>query len=375
MKRIQRYFRKAVLLPFVLSITALSVLALLTQSLSTIDLIVENRQSALTFLAITLLTLPQLLGIIFPLALFIASLYALNRLNLDSEMVVAKSAGYSPWQLASPVLRVAVYATIVHLLINLFAQPFSQREMRRALLDVRSDLASQLVRPGEFNTPVPGLMVYTSAVLQSGEMSDVLIYDSRDTETPATYTAKSGAISNSNGKTVLVMRQGNVQYGNAQRDVRIIGFDDYQFDLSEVMVLDASLRLKQSDQYLHELFDKGGSYSERKYQKSRLAEGHMRLSTPLYNIALVLLAVCFLVRGEFQRMGYGRRIALAGVSGFLLRLSGFAVASAAEGDSALNAVQYAIPIVTIMACIVYMNASKQAKTLFKFKHLRERISP
>jgi len=354
MKRIQKYFRKAVLVPFALSIAALSILALLTQSLSTIDLIVENRQSALTFLAITALTLPQLLSIIFPLALFIATLYALNRLNLDSEMVVAKSAGYSPWQLASPVLRVAIYAMIIHLLINLFAQPFSQREMRRALLDVRTDLASQLVKPGEFNTPAPGLTVYTTAVLPTGEMSDILIFDSRDVKNPASYTAKSGAISTLNDKAVLVMSQGNVQYANPERDIRIIGFDTYQFDLSEVMVLDTTLRLKTSDQYLHELFRPDRDYNDRNFRESRLAEGHMRLSTPLYNIALVMIAIVFLVRGEFQRMGYGRRIAKAALIGFFIRLLGFAVASAAEDDTALNNFQYAIPIVTICVCIVYL---------------------
>lgn len=362
-------------MPFALSIAALSILALLTQSLSTIDLIVENRQSALTFLAITALTLPQLLSIIFPLALFIATLYALNRLNLDSEMVVAKSAGYSPWQLASPVLRVAIYAMIIHLLINLFAQPFSQREMRRALLDVRTDLASQLVKPGEFNTPAPGLTVYTSAVLPSGEMSDVLIFDSRDVKNPATYTAKSGAISNLNDKAVLVMNKGNVQYANPERDIRIIGFDTYQFDLSEVMVLDSTLRLKTSDQYLHELFRPDRDYNDRYFRESRLAEGHMRLSTPLYNIALVLIAIVFLVRGEFQRMGYGRRIAKAALIGFFIRLLGFAVASAAEDDTALNNFQYAIPIVTILVCIVYLNAKRQAKSIFKFKNLREAVGP
>ncbi len=382
MKLIQTYFRNATLIPLLMTIGALSVLALLTQSLQTIDLIVENRQSAGTFLTITFLALPQLIGVILPIAVFIASLYALNRMNLDSETVVAKAAGYSPWQIASPVLRVAVYALIVHLIINLLVQPFSQREMREAILDVRTDLASQLVRPGEFNSPAPGLTVYTSDVGQSGEMSDVLIYDSRDPVNKATYTAKNGAIKTVNGKAVLIMRNGNVQYGTAGYDeaepseIRIVGFDDYQFDLSEVMTLDPTLRLKTSDQYLHELLrNDRADYARQQFYESRLAEAHMRLSSPLYNVALVLIAIAFLVRGEFQRMGYGRRIAIAAAIGFFVRLVGFAVTSASEDDSALNAFQYAVPVLTIIVCIVYMNGRKQAKIMFKPKHLKEAIGP
>jgi len=382
MKLIQEYFRNATLVPLLMTIGALSVLALLTQSLQTIDLIVENRQSAGTFLMITILALPQLIGVILPIAVFIASLYALNRMNLDSETVVAKAAGYSPWQIASPVLRVAVYAMIVHLIINLFVQPFSQREMRKAILDVRTDLASQLVRPGEFNTPAPGLTVYTSAIGQSGEMNDILIYDSRDPDNKSTYTAKTGSINTVNDKAVLIMRNGNVQYGSAGYDeadtneIRIVGFDDYQFDLSEVMTLDPTLRLKTGDQYLHELLrDDRDDYAKRQFYEERLAEGHMRLSSPLYNIALVMIAIAFLVRGEFQRMGYGRRIAIAAFIGFFIRLLGFAVESAAEDDAALNIFQYAIPVLTIIVCIVYLNGRRQAKTMFRIKHIKEAIGP
>lgn len=356
MKLIQKYFRRHALTPLILCVTSLSVLALLTQSLSTIDLIIENRQSAVTFLYITVLTLPKLLGVILPIAVFIAILYALNRLNVDSEVVVAKAAGYSPWQLASPALRVGVYALIAHVLINLFIQPYAQREMRSALFEVRTDLASQLVRPGEFNTPIDGLTVYAADVRSSGEMRDILIYDARQAETPTTYTSQTGLVSKATGSPVLTMSEGHVQYEDENGEVRIVGFDNYQFDMTEVMSLDRPLYLKPSDQYLGELLLGTGDNPRREqYLNDYLAEGHARLSAPLYNIALVMIAVCFLVRGEFKRMGYSGKIALAAFLGFFVRLMGFAMASAAEGDSSLNIYQYGIPVATILLGVWYMS--------------------
>ena len=79
MTLIQNYLRKQSFWPLVLTLSALALLAILTQSLSTLDLIVENRQSAATFFFITLLAIPQLVAIILPLAVFIAVLYAINR--------------------------------------------------------------------------------------------------------------------------------------------------------------------------------------------------------------------------------------------------------------------------------------------------------
>ena len=140
MNLLQKYIFRQALRPLLIILSSLAGLALLTQSLSTLDLIVENRQSAGTFLYITVLALPQLIAVILPLAVFMAALYALNRLNVDSELVVTKSVGTGPWSLSSPLIRLATFALILHLLINLLLQPLAFREMRQKLVDIRTCL-------------------------------------------------------------------------------------------------------------------------------------------------------------------------------------------------------------------------------------------
>ncbi|MCF6220683.1 MAG: LptF/LptG family permease [Robiginitomaculum sp.] len=376
MKLIQKYFLRQARTPLLLSLSALSVLALLTQSLSTLDLITQNRQSALTFMYITVLALPQLFSIIMPLAVFMAMLYALNRLNMDSELVVTKASGFSPWQIASPALRIASYALVVHLLINLFVQPYTFRLMRAALLDVRTDVASRMVRAGEFTTPAPGLTLYASEILPTGLMRDVLIYDARSSEAPLTYSAREGQVNSSlDGKTHFTLYNGSVSFLKDTGSMDITDFEKTTYDLTEILAVDPVLRLKTSDRYLHELFvPDPADYAVIRFKKEYLAEGHSRLATPLYNYALVLLALAFLIRGEHQKMGYARRLAIAGALGFTLRLGGFAIASAAEKDTAMNAAQYALPILISAVAIWYLLYTKSAKTIFppSFRHVFQR---
>lgn len=364
MSLLQRYFWTQALWPLVISLSALAGLALLTQSLSTLDLIVENRQSALTFLYITVLALPQLIGIIMPLAVFMATLYALNRLNVDSELVVAKSIGSSPWTISSPIIRLATYALIAHLLLNLLIQPLSFREMRKELLSVRTDIASQMVRPGEFVTPTPGLTVYAREIQPNGNMKDVLIRDAREDTNARTYTAKTGYLLRSEDGARLTLENGIIQQLEDDNSLKPISFQSYQIDLSEIMALDTVLRLKTSDRFLHELLRPDlRNYSDRQLKKSLLAEGHSRLATPLYNVALVMLALAFLVRGQFQKLGYGRRIAVCAFTGFVIRLGGFAIASAAEGNSALNVLQYGLPLSVMALCGFYLIKRGRARGL------------
>ena len=372
MNLLQKYFWKQVLYPLLLSLSALAALALLTQSLQTLDLIVENRQSGLTFLYITILALPQLISIIMPLAVFMAALYALNRLNMDSEMIVAKASGFSPWQIASPALRLGMYALIAHLIINLVIQPFAFSQMRSEILKVRTDIASQMVRAGEFVTPTVGLTVYAREIASDGAMKDVIIYDTRDDSGATTHTAKSGYLTRGEESARLILKTGNVQQILDDGSLDLVAFDDYQIDLSDVMAMDSVLRKKPSDLYLHELLRPDQRvYANRKHRQELKAEGHNRLATPIYNLALVMLALCFMVRGEHQRMGYGRKIASCVALGFVIRLTGFGLTSAAESDPSLNIVQYAIPLGVCAGCAWYLLRKRRIRSL---KHIFTRKS-
>ena len=369
MKLLQRYIFSQVFLPAILSLSALAVLALLTQSLQTLDLIVENRQSAATFFYITILALPQLIGIIMPLAVFMAAIYELNSMTNDSELVVAKANGVSPWAMGTPVLRLGVYALILHLIINLLLQPLAFGQMRAEILTVKTDIASQMVQSGRFVTPAPDLTVYAREIRTAGELLDVLIHDGRDAESKSTHTAKTGRLQRSENATSLILFNGSVQTPIEGGGLDVIDFLTYQLDLSDVVALDNVLRLKPSDRFLHELLRPDPlDYVTPKLRREMTAEGHARLAAPLWNMALVLIAMSFLLRGQHSKLGHGRKIAICAVTGFVFRLIGFAAASSAEGDAALNPIQYAIPLLVILVCIFLLTRRK--KTRFGQKRRR-----
>src|SRR3954470_1437846 len=141
MRLIDRYLLKQLLGPTVLAATALTAVALLSQSLAGLDLLVGQRQSGLVFLKITLLYMPQLINMILPVAVFVAALVALSRLHTEQEIVVCFAGGMSRWRVISPALRLAATIAFIMLLSNLFLQPPAQRLMRDELFKVRTDLA------------------------------------------------------------------------------------------------------------------------------------------------------------------------------------------------------------------------------------------
>ncbi len=104
MRRLDSYIFRQILGPFLFFVLVFTGVIWLGQSLRIIDTIVNHGQSALVFLEFTLLLLPTVLSVVLPVAAFAATLYAVNRLFSDSEIVVMFSSGLSTLSLVRPVL-------------------------------------------------------------------------------------------------------------------------------------------------------------------------------------------------------------------------------------------------------------------------------
>lgn len=346
MKLIDRYLFRQLLGPTLLATVALSGVAVLSQSLSALDLIVHQGQSASVFLKITLLGVPSLISMILPVAIFVATLVALNRLHTEQEIVVCFAGGMSRWRVISPSLRLACLAALVCLIINLWIQPLCARAMREELLRVRMDLAATLVQEGKFTQPSKGLTVYARKVESQGRLRGLFVNQETSNGDSNTYNAEDGQIVQRNGVPVLIMRHGSRQSLTREGALNFLAFDENVFDLTPFVPAPEAVHYKTSDRYLHELFYPDLSQSwERKNRLQLYAEGHSRLAAPLYNLAMVCLALAAVLGGGFSRLGYARRIALAAAAAAAVRIVGVGVQAICDDNVWFNALQYATPLI------------------------------
>lgn len=348
MNTVSAYIFRQALGPLLAILGALAAIAILTQGLNQLDIIITNRRAGLAFAWVVILALPQLLSLILPMAVFIAVVYALNRMHSESEVAVLYGAGVSRQRIARPIMQLAVLAALAHLAINVVIQPAAFKERRETLYALRTDIASSLVEEGAFTFPAEGLTLYARSRGGGGELRDLLINDARG-DVPTTYTARAGAIVTIDGAPALVLRDGQVQQPNDEGGVNVLDFDRYPLPLGTVFEEPALFYLKASDRTLYELFFPDlTSHYDQGNGANFLAEAHARLSAPLLNIALAMIALAGVLIGEFSRQGYGRRIAIAAVWALVVRLAALAVAAAAADDPALNVLQYALPIAAIL---------------------------
>jgi lipopolysaccharide export system permease protein len=342
-------FRQA-LGPLLAILGALAAIAILTQGLNQLDIIITNRRAGFAFAYVTLLALPQLLSLILPMAVFIAVVFALNRMQTESEVAVAYGAGISRQRIARPIIQLAVLAALAHLTVNVLVQPWSFKERREVFYALRTDIASSLIEEGSFTYPSEHLTLYARERGGGGELRDLLINDARpELRVPLTYTARAGAIATVDGRPAIVLRDGQIQRQTADGSVDVLDFDRYVLQLGANFEEPEVFYLKASDRTLGELFfpDMTAHYDQRNVERF-LAEAHARLSSPLLNIALAMIALVGVLGGEFNRRGYARRIGLAFVAALIVRMAAIAMQAAATDDPQLNVIQYLIPVGAIL---------------------------
>lgn len=349
MRGITQYILRQIAWPLLFAALTLAGVIWLTQSLRFIDRIVNNNLGFGSFFYLTMLVLPNVTGIILPIAAFCATLYAYNRLASDSELVVLSASGFSRFSLARPAMLVALLVMAVLYAIGLYIGPLSARTLRATQFEFRSSLASMVILEGVFNTPSPNLTVYVREREPSGEMKGILVHDSRDANRPVTMMAARAALVLTPQGPRLLMQDGNRQQVEpGRRGLSILYFNEYALDLNLYIKPETEGWREPQERFLHELFNPDMSNADDANNKNKLlVEGHRRLVTPFYVPALMLIAIAGVIGGEFSRRGQGRRLVAAATSGIVLQVLSLGVAQIATKTPALILTMYAVPLLAV----------------------------
>jgi lipopolysaccharide export system permease protein len=132
-----RYVFRQVANAFVIILVTLTTIVWLATALKQLDLIISQGQGFVLFLKMTFLSLPGLMALIAPNAMLMASLYTLDRMNGDSELIVMTAAGAPVWRIGAPFVVLASMVCVVILICNLWVMPASMRALRAHNLPYR----------------------------------------------------------------------------------------------------------------------------------------------------------------------------------------------------------------------------------------------
>ena len=355
MSLVERYIFRIVAGAFLGCLVALTGVIWLTSALRQLDVITAQGQTILVFFTVTSLSLPTLVAVISPVALFIATIYGLNRLNGDSELIVMSAAGMSPLRLLRPFLALGVAVAAMVAVLSIYLIPASFQELRDLIARIRADFVANIAQEGQFTTLDNGVTFHYRE--RAGQaLLGIFMQDRRDEGRTIVYLAERGQAVEQNGGSFLVLENGTVHRQRAGvQDSSIVAFGRYAIDLGALNQEASELIYKPRERSTGDLLlpDKTDNYYQWNRGRFR-AELHDRLTAWLFPLAVVFIAFAALGQAKTTRQGRGAAIGGAVVAVVALRIGLFAASSAAvRGPSALLAV-YGLPVGTILVCLAML---------------------
>ncbi|MCP4936856.1 MAG: LPS export ABC transporter permease LptF [bacterium] len=281
----------------VMILATLMVIIWVSVALKDIKLMTSEGQTLSVFLKMTMLAMPQIIGIVMPMALLIACVHNLNKFSGDSEIIVMAASGAGRWKFASPLLILGAIIMVLIMANNAYVQPTAQRELRSYIIKVRTDLIAHVLQPGRFTTPITNLTFHIREREDNGDILGFIMHDSRDKNQIMSYMANRSQLIKRGENAYMVMYDGHIHRRTPKSpDVQVIAFDQYIFDLSRFESgKGGKTHYKTYESYIGELYAPSPDNSHYKKRPGTFrAELHDRLSNPLYPILFVLVALAML---------------------------------------------------------------------------------
>ncbi len=103
-----------------------------------------------------------------PIAAFFATLYALNKLSEDSEVIALRSFGYTKEKLYWPFLQLSLAIGLSLFALYNDTIPKATGEFKDTVIQLTSSGILNSIKPGQFSTDIPNVTLFSEEVSEDG---------------------------------------------------------------------------------------------------------------------------------------------------------------------------------------------------------------
>lgn len=311
MSRFDRYLLSQLLSHFGFFALILVAIYWINRAVGLFEQLIGDGQSGLVFLEFSILSLPNMINIVLPIAAFAGAVYVTNRLTSESELVVMQATGFSCFRLARPVLIYGlcvamIMAALMHVLI-----PLSRTHLASRTAEIAQTANARFLTAGQFTHPGDGLTLYIKRIDDTGALLELFLSDDRNPDQNTVYTATRALFAKTENGPKLLMFDGMVQsLDMASRGLSVTRFADFTFDLGSVLAVKGPRSRSPAELSTFELFAPSEAVLLETGQTTArlLSEAHGRFAQPALAAAAAMVGFSTLLLGAFSRFGLWRQI-------------------------------------------------------------------
>lgn len=230
MKRLTAYLSRLFVTDALILFGVVCVLLWLVNCLRSFDVVAVKGQGLWTLATQALLTMPPLINTFFYVCVGIGMVRALQALQTNKELHIIHT-GHGLRSLWAATAIVAACGMTAILLLTNFVEPSANRRLNLLSASIAADLVSATLKPKRFTQVTPGVILLIGGRSGDGEIQEFFADDRRDPQTRRTYVAESARVSTDGENYIIQLRDGSLQYTEADGRFSEISFARYDINV------------------------------------------------------------------------------------------------------------------------------------------------
>lgn len=294
MKIAHKYIMAEIAGPFLLGLSAFTLVILLHRFTRLTDLVVAKGVPAALVGRLVLSLFPTFLAITLPAALLLAVLLALGRLAADSETTALHAAGIGMRGVALPVVLSSFLVFLVSLAVAWGGIPWGFRELNATVARILAVRAGAGATEHVFQEVAPGVLLFPDRVSADGTtMRGVLLSQRIEGREPLLVVARQGAFAPGDAETgvALLLSAGAIHHEDtAAGTYRVADFERMELRLPKAVAAGGG-KDDPRGLTLPQLVRRAASSSDPADASRTLYSLHKRLAFAFSGLAFGLLAI------------------------------------------------------------------------------------
>ena len=192
---------------FVLVLFTISIIIWVLQAVNFLDFVTEDGHGFLVYFNYTLLSLPKIVGRIYPYAIFLSFTYVLLKYENKNELIIFWNFGIKKIKFINFFIKLSFLFVLISLLINVFISPYTQDKARSYIRSSDLDFFASILKPKTFVDTIEGLTIYFDEIGDNGELKNIYLNNNLGDTFQITF-AKTGKFEKYRDKKILVLKEG-----------------------------------------------------------------------------------------------------------------------------------------------------------------------
>ena len=216
---------------FLLILFTISIIIWVLQAVNYLDFVTEDGHGFLVYFNYTLLSLPKIIGRIFPFAIFLSFTYILLKYENKNELVIFWNFGIKKITFINFFIKFSFLFVFISILINAIISPYAQDKARSFIRSSDLDFFESILKPKKFIDTIERLTIYIDEVGKNRELKNVYLNNNLGETSQITF-AKIGKVENYGGKKILVLKEG-ITISEINGNISELKFTKSDFDISK----------------------------------------------------------------------------------------------------------------------------------------------